>query len=211
VRPLPRIAEARAPAEPVTPTQQERQDRILAAAARLGAEKDLERVMMQEVAREADVAIATLYRYFPSKTHLFVGVMADQVHRLANAEIRRPGPDAGPVEAVADVLVRATRAVVRRPRLATAMLQSLNTADPSVVTDVPVIDERITEVLLDAAGLRSPDEEQLTPFRLLLQSWYGVLQSHLNGRLTPEEAESDLRTACRLLLAPMAADDPGAG
>jgi TetR/AcrR family transcriptional regulator, cholesterol catabolism regulator len=204
---VPRIAEARAPAEPVTATQRERQDRILAAAAELGAEKDLERVMMQEVAREADVAIATLYRYFPSKTHLFVGVMADRVRRLAGAETRRTDAGTDPVETVAEVLVRATRAFVRRPRLATAMIQSLNTADPSVVTDVPLIDARITAVLLAAAGLEDPDEEQLTPFRLLLQTWYGVLQSHLNGQLTADEAESDLRTASRLLLASMA--DPG--
>jgi NAD(P)-dependent dehydrogenase (short-subunit alcohol dehydrogenase family) len=36
-------------------------------------------------------------------------------------------------------------------------------------------------------------------------TWYGVLQSHLNGRLTP--AEADLRTASRLLLAPMMASE----
>jgi TetR/AcrR family transcriptional regulator, cholesterol catabolism regulator len=208
---VPRIAEARAPAEPVTPTQRERQDRILAAAAKLGAEKDLERVMMQEVAREADVAIATLYRYFPSKIHLFVGVMADQVVRLGNLETRRPGPDVSIAEAVADVLVRATRAFVRRPKLAMAMIQCVNTADPAVVTDVVLIDERVTEVLLGAAGLDDPDEQQRALFRLLLQSWYGVLQTRLNGRLTPAQAESDLRTASRLLLGPLMEHDPASG
>jgi NAD(P)-dependent dehydrogenase (short-subunit alcohol dehydrogenase family) len=38
-------------------------------------------------------------------------------------------------------------------------------------------------------------------------TWYGVLQSDLNGRLTPAEAEADLRTASRLLLAPMMASE----
>jgi TetR/AcrR family transcriptional regulator, cholesterol catabolism regulator len=208
---VPRIAEARAPAEPVTPTQRERQDRILAAAAKLGAKKDLERVMMQEVARQADVAIATLYRYFPSKTHLFVGVMADQVMRLGSLETRRPGPDVSVADAVADVLVQATSAFVRRPKLAMAMIQCVNTADPAVVTDVVVIDERVTEFLLDAAGLDEPDEDQRALFRLLLQSWYGVLQTRLNGRLTPAQAESDLRTASRLLLAPLTRRDAEAG
>jgi TetR/AcrR family transcriptional regulator, cholesterol catabolism regulator len=84
-----------------------------------------------------------------------------------------------------------------------AMIQCVNTADPAVVTDVVVIDEHVTEVLLDAAGLDHPDEEQRALFRLLLQSWYGVLQTRLNGRLSPAQAESDLRTASHLLLAPL--------
>ena len=206
---MPRIAEARAPAEPVTPTQQERQERILAAAAELGAEKDLERVMMQEVAREADVAIATLYRYFPSKTHLFVGVMADQVERLSDLPTRPPGPEVSPADAVADVLVRATNAFVRRPKLAMAMIQCMNAADPTVVTDVVTIDQRVSEVRFEAAGLDDPDEEQRALFRILLQSWYGVLQTRLNGRLTPAQADSDLRTASRLLAHDRARDRTG--
>jgi TetR/AcrR family transcriptional regulator, cholesterol catabolism regulator len=182
--------------------QQERQARILAAAAACGAEHDLERVMMQEVARRADVAIATLYRYFPSKTHLFVGVMAAQVERLAEVRSRWV-TDGAPSEAVAEVLVRATRAFVRQPKLASAMIQSLNVADPTVVTDVPFINERIIQTLLDAAGLEDPDEHQRSLFRLLLQSWYGVLQTHLNGGLSREQAEADLRTASQLLLRPL--------
>lgn len=204
-----RIAEGRPAAEPVTATQQQRRDRIIAAAIACGSENDLERVMMQEVARRADVAIATLYRYFPSKTHLFVGVMADQVRQFASLRTLPLGPDVSPVDAVADVLVRATNAFVRQPKLASSMIQSVNLADPTVVTDVVTIDEQVMAVLLAAAGVESPDEDQRTLFRLLLQSWYGVLQTRLNSRLSPEQAEQDLHTATRLLLGPLEGPERG--
>lgn len=86
---MPRIAEARDAAEPSSVEQRARHERILKAAAHLGAGKDLERVQMQEVAKLAGVAVGTLYRYFPSKTHLFVAVMVDQIGQMGIQLSRR--------------------------------------------------------------------------------------------------------------------------
>lgn len=58
---MPRIAEARPSAEPSSPGQKARYQRILrAAAAKHGAEHRLERVQMHDVAKEAGVAIAMM-------------------------------------------------------------------------------------------------------------------------------------------------------
>lgn len=200
---MPRIAEPRTPAEPTTPNQHARRERILAAAARLGSAKALDRVQMQEVAREADVALSTLYRYFPSKTHLFVALQASQVDRLAERYAASDWSGTEPDEAVFEVLRDAGRALLARPSLAVAMTQSFNAADPTVVTDVDVIDRRMTELLLDAARVERPTARERTLVRLVLQSWYGVLQSAINGRVSIEDAEQDLEMACRLLLAPL--------
>ncbi|MEO9220210.1 MAG: helix-turn-helix domain-containing protein, partial [Mycobacteriaceae bacterium] len=64
-----RIAEGRVAAEPNSPDQRARQLRILRAAEQLGSECALDQVQMHEVAKRASVAVGTLYRYFPSKTH----------------------------------------------------------------------------------------------------------------------------------------------
>ncbi|MGW4094751.1 TetR/AcrR family transcriptional regulator [Nocardia sp. NPDC004750] len=48
---------------------------ILRAAARLGSERGLEHVQMSDVAASAGVALGTLYRYYPSKHHLFSGLL----------------------------------------------------------------------------------------------------------------------------------------
>jgi len=198
---VPRIAEVRASAEPSSPEQRARHLRILRAAARLGAEKGLERVQMHEVAKEAGVAIATLYRYFPSKTHLFTAVLAEQVDRFGES-LPRPEPGMTPEDAVGEVLVLASRRLLRRPALATAMLQSASAANAAAVADVGRIDRTFRKIVLRTLGVAEPTVTDVTLIRLLMQCWYGVLQMSLNGRASVTDTESDIRIACRLLLAP---------
>lgn len=197
---MPRIAEARPSAEPSSPGQKARYQRILRAAARHGAEHGLERVQMHDVAKEAGVAIATLYRYFPSKTHLFTAVMADQVARLEDAVVP-VAPDQDPVEAVAELLIQASRQLLRRPLLANAMMQSNNASHANTVSDATRIDSAFRELILRTLGLEEPTEHDHRLVRLLEQSWYGVLTSSLNMRVELSDAESDIRLACTLLLA----------
>ena len=52
----------------------------------LAAKGGFEQVQMRAVAERADVALGTLYRYFPSKIHLLVSVLAEQFEQAA----RRP-------------------------------------------------------------------------------------------------------------------------
>jgi TetR/AcrR family transcriptional regulator, cholesterol catabolism regulator len=192
---VPRIAEVRQPAEPASPDQQDRYRRILRAAAHHGAEKGLERMQMQDVAKEAGVAIATLYRYFPSKTHLFTALMAARVERLSEQGATSTGQD--PVGAVGDLLVGAGRELLARPLLAHAMMQSNNAAvaqHGSAVTNV------FGELMLQTLGVEEPDETQAALVRIVEAAWYGILMSALNGHITAEVAEADTRLTCQRLL-----------
>ncbi|MFC8102438.1 TetR family transcriptional regulator [Streptomyces sp. NPDC057363] len=203
---MPRIAEARAGAEPSSPRQHARRQSILKAAAEIAARTGLERVQMHEVARSSGVAIGTLYRYFPSKTHLFTAVMADQIQGFG-AKLPDRAADTSPEDAVFETLAGATRKLLRRPALATAMIQSANAARASTVPDLARVDTGFLDLLLRAWDVERPTEHHVARLRLLTLLWYGVLQSRLNERITPEEADADLRMACRLLLAPEADAD----
>lgn len=197
---MPRIAEGRDAAEPSSVEQRARYSRILQVAAELGAEKELERVQMQEVARSAGVAIGTLYRYFPSKTHLFVAVMVDRIDRMRTRIARRSRWSETPADAVYDALIQATRALLSTPLLATAMIQSVATSNAATIPDAARIDRQFRRLLLDAAGIEEPTGRAATELRLLVALWSGLIQAGLNGRTSIPEIESDLRIACDLML-----------
>jgi AcrR family transcriptional regulator len=60
-------------------------ERILDAAMGIFARHEYHEVLMDDVARESGVAKGTLYRYFPSKRALYLGVMFDGIDRLHEA------------------------------------------------------------------------------------------------------------------------------
>jgi len=194
---VPRVSEVRSPAEPTSAEQRERYRRILRAAARHGAEKGLERVQMHDVARDAGVAIATLYRYFPSKTHLFTALMRSQVERLATLEIRREDGET-PEDAIARLLVRAGRELLESPLLTHAMMQSNN----ATVAQSPnaAVTEAFSELLLSAGGIEEPTSYDLRVLRLLEEAWYGIVMSAINQAQDEASLASDTELVCRLLL-----------
>ncbi len=197
---MPRIAEARVPAEPSSKLQWEKYRRMLDSATRLAADNEFERVQMHDVAKQAGIAIGTLYRYFPSKTHLFVGVMAREVERMRAGYRVAADPSQSPQDAVATLSVRALKALMRRPLLAGAMIRSINTAHVDTVVDSARVDAAFDDAVLEAARIDEPTDHDRQLLRLLNQQWLGVLQSCLNGHVTQETAEEDLRAFCTILL-----------
>lgn len=196
---MPRVAQSREPALPSSPGQKERYQRILRAAAEHGAAHGFDRIQMLDVAKDAGVAIATLYRYFPSKTMLYTALLHSQVEGLDRASaVAAPGQSAA--EAVAAVLVDASRRLLRRPLLAQAMLHSNNA---TVAGDSPAmaVTGAFADLILRVAGVGEPTDRDLRLVRLVEQTWYGVLTSQLNEHITAAEGEADTELACALLLA----------
>lgn len=193
---MPRVGEPRTPARPTTDRQQERQRRILRAAARLGSERPLDHVQMQEVAAQAGVSLGTLYRYYPSKYHLFAQLLTSQVAAIDRDDAAPPRP-ADPAAAVGDLVAGACHAMLARPLLARAMITSTNVvrAASGAQGDVTFRDQ-----ILRTGGRTDPTEDDCALARLVEQCAYGVLTWAVADELTPEEAEADLRRACRLLL-----------
>src|SRR3546814_12835252 len=78
---------------------------------------------MQEIAKESGVAIATLYRYFPSKMHLFTGVMRMQIGRIG-AEVSQPADGTDHVDAVTALMLASTKRMLDSPKRAHAQMTS---------------------------------------------------------------------------------------
>ncbi|MFJ3819973.1 TetR family transcriptional regulator [Streptomyces nodosus] len=184
---------------PLTERQEARRRRILQASARLAGRGGFDAVQMREVAESSQVALGTLYRYFPSKVHLLVATMQDQLSRLHDTLRKRPpaGETAG--ERAAETLMRAFRALRREPQLADAMVRALIFADRGVSPEVEQVSRRTTAIILDAAGLDDPTPDQLSAVRVIEHTWHSTLITWLSGRASVAQVEVDIETACRLI------------
>src|ERR1700685_4803823 len=76
--------------------QRERRKRILDATLALASKGGYDAVQMRTVAERADVALGTLYRYFPSKIHLLVSALIRELERTQEKLDRRPIPGETP-------------------------------------------------------------------------------------------------------------------
>src|SRR5436190_7482188 len=84
--------------------QRERRRRILDATLMLASKGGYEAVQMRAVAERADVALGTLYRYFPSKIHLLVTALARELERNQEKLDRISIPGETPYERILFVL-----------------------------------------------------------------------------------------------------------
>lgn len=196
---MPRPPVEREAATPSTPAQRQRCERILATAARLGARDGLEAVRMQDVADQSAVSIATLYRYYPTKHHLFSALL---LHYTQSVGPSHPPTDC-PATDVTDLMVGICRSMLARPRLARAMITSVNVRR-SASTAAGDFDLRAN--ILAAAGISRPAPRDTQLALLVEQCAYGILSWAVMGETTPAQAERDMRRACELLLAPWRGD-----
>jgi TetR/AcrR family transcriptional regulator, cholesterol catabolism regulator len=193
--------------QPLTERQEARRKRILRATTQLAAKGGLDAVQMREVAELSDVALGTLYRYFPSKIHLLVATMYDQLEQLGDQLRKRPPRGDDPGQRVADSLMRAFRALQREPNLAEAMIRALTFADRSVSAEVDAVSNLTTAIVVRAmrgtaepAGRdATPTPEELAAIRVIEHVWHSALLTWLSGRASITQVRGDIETAARLI------------
>ena len=118
--------EAATAAGSIPASQPARRERILDAAMELATDGGWDAVQMREVAERAEVALGTLYRYFPSKVHLLVSVLGRTFTEL-HESVQVDGADGTPQERVYRVVAVMTRYLARHRRLSGAMVRALMT------------------------------------------------------------------------------------
>ncbi|WP_250213021.1 TetR family transcriptional regulator [Acrocarpospora catenulata] len=183
-----------------TRSQHQRRKRIVQAAAALASRGGVEAMQMRTVAERAGVALGTLYRYFPSKMDLVVAVVGEEIDLLESSIERRPPNAATPAGRAVDVLMRATRGLMREPELADALIRSL------IITEVDTpFGDRMAGLLLRAAvpGLTAATatEEQFALTGSLSSVWVYELLEMLRGRRTYEQTQRRIEIAADRLLA----------
>ncbi|GAQ57700.1 TetR/AcrR family transcriptional regulator [Streptomyces sp. LBUM 1476] len=194
------------PPEPPSPSlterQQARRSRILHTTAQLASRGGFDAVQMREVAESSQVALGTLYRYFPSKVHLLVATMQDQLAQMHGTLRKKPPTGDSPSTRVAETLMRAFRALQREPHLADAMVRALTFADRSVSPEVDQVSRQTTSIILDAMGEPDPTPAQLSAVRVIEHTWHSALITWLSGRASIAQVKIDIETVCKLIDTP---------
>ena len=186
--------------EPSTASQRERRRRILDATLALAARGGYEAVQMRAVAEKAEVAVGTLYRYFPSKVHLLTSALAREFRRLDQRTERSTPPGDTAEERMKVVVDMITKAMQSQPNLTEAMTRAFMFADASVATEVEEVGFYMDRMIARAMAQGEPDEVQLSVARVISDVWMSNLVSWLTRRSTAADVSARLGLTIDLIL-----------
>jgi AcrR family transcriptional regulator len=180
--------------------QRERRKRILDATLALASKGGYDAVQMRAVAERADVALGTLYRYFPSKIHLLVGALTEEFEQMQEKLDRRPIPGETPTDRMLYVLSRVTRNMQRDPMLTEAMTRAFMFADPSAANEVNTVARQMVRMFTRAMRDGEPSAEDVAIARVIGDVWLSNLVAWVTRRASADDVTSRLELAARLLL-----------
>jgi TetR/AcrR family transcriptional regulator, cholesterol catabolism regulator len=185
-----------------SPAQRDRRQRILDATLALASKGGFDAVQMRAVAERADVALGTLYRYFPSKIHLLVSALAQEFERAQSKLDRTTIPGDTPYERVLFVLGRTTRAMQRDPNLTEAVTRAFMFADASAAVEVHTVGMRMEHMFVKAmhGADHVASEEDKAIARVIGDVWLASLVAWVTGRASASDVAREMEIAVRLLL-----------
>ena len=182
--------------------QRDRRKRILDATIALATRGGFDAVQMRAVAEQADVALGTLYRYFPSKIHLLVSALGREFEKAEAASRDREVPGDTPHERVMHVLTRTTRGLQDEPHLTEALTRAFMFADASVQSEIHHVGMLLTSMLTRAMHPDKPEltEEDVAIAKVIGDVWLSALVGWVTGRTTTDDVTRQMDVAVRLLL-----------
>jgi TetR/AcrR family transcriptional regulator, cholesterol catabolism regulator len=180
--------------------QRERRKRILDATLALASKGGYDAVQMRTVAAAANVALGTLYRYFPSKIHLLVSGLAREFERTQEKLDRAPIPGQTSYDRMLYVLGRMTRMMQREPMLTEAMTRAFMFADPSAAAEVNAVARLMEHMLTKAMHDGEPSADDMAIARVIGDVWLSNLVAWVTRRASASDVSNHLELAARLLL-----------
>jgi AcrR family transcriptional regulator len=184
--------------------QRDRRKRILDATIALATQGGFDAVQMRAVAEQADVALGTLYRYFPSKIHLLVSALGREFERANAAMADKPIPGDTASERVIYVLRKTTRGLQGDPHLTEALTRAFMFADASVQAEIHTVGMLLTRMLTRAMHPdREHDEltdDDIAIARVIGDVWLSTLVGWVTGRTSAVDTAAQMEKAVHLLL-----------
>ena len=183
--------------------QRDRRKRILDATIELASQGGFDAVQMRAVAERADVALGTLYRYFPSKIHLLVSALQREFERTEAVLRDKPVEGDTAADRVINTLKRTTRGMQSDPQLTEALTRAFMFADNSVAAEIHQVGMLLTQMVTramhpDSHAELTEDDVQIA--RVIGDVWLSALVGWVTGRSSASETGQHIEVAVRLIL-----------
>lgn len=181
--------------------QLERRHRIVRGAYALMENGEYEHIQMRDVAEESGVALATLYRYFASKEHLFAAVLVEWSGSLENRVERRPLKGNDVAAQLDDLMGRVLTAFERLPQFFRLMSVIETTPDEHARAMFDEFNGRSRSTF--AVPLRPLDPDDGQDVLDVISAVLGaVLRSWAHGSITMGEVRGRMTRAIRVIFSP---------
>ncbi len=202
-KPLPRLVAPATDALTVrrrlSTTQPERRARVVGVATVLAERGGYDAVAMKDVAEQAEVALATLYRWFASKDHLLTEVLLTWIAEIEVVLEAEPPVGGRAADRVAALMELIAEAIASRPRLAAAVTQALLSFDDGVWDDEHEFHTAMAGWIGIAIG-DEPVDQRDAVIEVLEHVCFSSLIGIARGRDTPGAMGARLALTARLLL-----------
>jgi TetR/AcrR family transcriptional regulator, cholesterol catabolism regulator len=176
-----------------------RRDAILDATLTAAAMGGYEAVQMRVVADHVGIAVGTLYRSFPSKTHLLVSALTREFQRLDDSR-DWSAVAATPQQRLGMLTARLHSDWQRNPQLIEAMTRAFVVADTTAASAVNQAAVVIERLLAKALGGGDPTEAHRQIAGLIADVWLANLAAFISRRATAAQARDHIDRAVQLLL-----------
>ncbi len=200
-----------APGTRLAANQLKRLRRIVDAATGLAEVGGFENVRLRDVAERSDVALGTLYKYFRSKEDLLLFALHEEIERLEHVLSRRPAQGDDALARVTDLFRRATAGLLRKPRLARAVVRAMATAGPDTAVRTAGLHLRLSRLIVAALRGETPDpslpldrtpgnEQEHQVASTLILVWFAAQVGWASGLHPVEHIHEQIRNSARLVL-----------
>jgi AcrR family transcriptional regulator len=154
---------------------------------------------MRDVASRGEVALGTIYRYFPSKDALLLSVMVQWLGDLEQRVTRHPPTGATTVDRIMDVLGRAVRSMDREPRLTRAVIAAMTAGDPASVDAIGDVTQAMARIMEAAFPDDVDPALEAAAAKVLGHVWWSATISWANGMGDGDWVVAELRQASELI------------
>jgi AcrR family transcriptional regulator len=182
-----------------------KRNRILETAIELAEKGGFENVRLRDVAANAEVALGTLYKRFPSKESILIAALEMEAEKLERKMMKKAMAGASALDRSLAFFDSATKMLFKKPNLARAVLRALTSGDIELTGQIAAYHQRMTNMIIASlrgvpfgADVEPTNKEQIVAF-IMQQIWFSSLVGWMGGLISKPMVNEQLRITFTLI------------